>query len=149
MVFPTKRKIAVVRALLQSHPYDEAAYDLYPLEEFRDISQAIWIAERKKAIEWRTFETLLARCAPIAPVVGGVRPQPRKRIRRIALMTGSGASGIPLAASLGVDAYLTGEAGDHDSRSTDAHGRHQLRQRHGCRRVGEGRHHRMVLRRSR
>lgn len=114
MVFPTKRKIAVVRALLQSHPYDEAAYDLYPLEEFRDISQAIWIAERKKAIEWRTFETLLARCAPIAPVVGGVRPQPRKRIRRIALMTGSGASGIPLAASLGVDAYLTGEAGYHD-----------------------------------
>ncbi|MDP8244532.1 MAG: Nif3-like dinuclear metal center hexameric protein [Candidatus Hinthialibacter antarcticus] len=114
MVFPVKRKIAVVRALLQSHPYDEAAYDLIALEDFRDISQAIWIAELKKPISWRTFEARLSKHAPIPPVLGGVRPQPRKRIQRIAIMTGSGASGIPLAASLNVDAYLTGEAGYHD-----------------------------------
>lgn len=114
MVLPANKKFSVVRALMQSHPYDEAAYDLYTLEDFRDISQAIWIAGRKKAVSWRAFETLLAKHAPIPPTFGGVRPQPKKNIKRIAIMTGSGASAIPLVSRLGVDAYLTGEAGYHD-----------------------------------
>ncbi len=114
MVLPTGRKNAVIRALFQSHPYDEAAYDLYPLEDVRDIAQAVWIAERKKAMSWKSFESLIAAHAPIAPTFGGTRPQPKKPIKRIAILTGSGGSCIPFVSSLGADAFVTGEAGHHE-----------------------------------
>lgn len=114
MILPASRKLAVVDALQRAHPYDEAAYDLYPLEDVRDISQAMWIAEFKPALSWKAFEARLQRSTPLKPNIAGVRPRPKAKIKRAAILTGSGGSVIPMACSLGVDVFLTGEAGYHE-----------------------------------
>ncbi|MBI1388012.1 MAG: Nif3-like dinuclear metal center hexameric protein [bacterium] len=114
MVLPAGRKSAVINALWRAHPYEEPAYDLYSMEDVRDLSQAVWIAEFAQRLTWSQFEDALMKATPIAPTLGGVRPNAKRGVKRIAICTGSGGSLIPLAAGLGVDAFLTGEAGYHD-----------------------------------
>ncbi len=114
MILPKEKKYAVIEALYDCHPYEEPAYDLYALEEFHDVRQALWIAEFSKKISWGEFEKRIHGSLPKLENLSGVRPDKKRRIKRIAISTGSGNSLISLAANLGVDAYLTGEVGYHD-----------------------------------
>lgn len=113
MILPERAKWAVVNALYAAHPYEEPAYDLLEMDEFRDLRQALWIGEFEKALSWDEFQCRVSASLPRPEPLGGVRPNPRRRIRKIALSTGNGASLISMAAALDVDAYLTGEVGYH------------------------------------
>ena len=113
MILPERAKWSVVKALYNVHPYEEPAYDLYRLDEFRDLRQALWIAEFKKALTWEEWMNRIHASLPKLETPGGVRPNRKKRIRRIALSTGSGSSFVSSVASMNVDAYLTGEVGYH------------------------------------
>ncbi len=113
MILPERAKWAVVNALYAAHPYEEPAYDLFELDEFRDLRQALWIGEFERALSWDEFLRRVSASLPRPEPLGGVRPKPRRRIRKIALATGGGASLISMAAGLDVDAYLTGEVGYH------------------------------------
>ncbi len=113
MVLPASRKWAVIQALYQTHPYEEPAYDLYPLEDARDIRQALWIAEFDRKLSWDEFEKRVLNSRPGLKTLGGVRPDRRRKIRRAALSTGSGNSLLPLVYPLDVDVFLTGEMGYH------------------------------------
>lgn len=113
MVLPASKKQSVVNALFQHHPYEEPAYDLYPLEDFRDLSQALWIGELDKKISWNAFQERVIKSLPRKPELGGVRPDTKRKIKTIALSTGSGNNFLPIVKNLGVDVYLTGEMGYH------------------------------------
>ncbi len=113
MILPAKRQNAVVNALYASHPYEEPAYDLYPLQNVRDVRQALWIAEFSKKLSWSEFEKRVNQSLPQKPVFGGVRLDSKRKVKRVAISTGSGNSLVPTAVSLGVDVYLTGETGYH------------------------------------
>lgn len=114
MVLPPSRKAAVVEALFAAHPYEEPAYDIYPLETVIDLRQALWIGEFAPEKTWPEFEETIHQSLPIPPSLNGVRPRPDGKVGRIAVSTGSGSSMIQAASRLGVDAYLTGEAGYHN-----------------------------------
>lgn len=114
MVLPTKRKSSVIRALWQSHPYEEPAFDLYRLEDTRSLQNALWVAEFDKGLSWNEFETRVQKSLPKGAVLTGVKPDIKRKIKKIALSTGSGRDFIPVAMNMSVDAYLTGEAGYHD-----------------------------------
>lgn len=113
MVLPTSRKGAVIQALFESHPYEEPAYDLYPLEDLRDLRQALWIAEFGRKLSWSEFEKRIVKSLPGLKSLGGVRPDRRRPVRRFAVSTGSGNSLPALVYPLDVDVFLTGEMGYH------------------------------------
>ncbi len=113
MLLPERAKWSVVKALYAAHPYDEPAYELYILDEFRDLNQAVWIAQFDKKLSWDDFINRVSHSIPNSEFISEMRPDKRKRIQQIAISTGSGSSLVSLAANLGVDAYLTGEVGYH------------------------------------
>ena len=113
MILPKHRLTEVVKALRDHHPYDEPAYDIYPLEDVRGLHQALWCARFDKKLSWSELEARVRRSLHGPAQLGGVRPDSRRKIGKIALSTGSGNSFLPLVSRLGVDAYLTGEMGYH------------------------------------
>jgi dinuclear metal center YbgI/SA1388 family protein len=131
MILPTKRQNAVVNALYASHPYEEPAYDLYPLQSGRDIQQAVWLAEFEKKITWQELEKRVDKSLPLSPTFVNVRPDPQRKIKTLAISTGSGSSLIPLASSLGGDAYLTGEVGYHQLWEAEERGLNVMTVGHG------------------
>jgi len=113
MILPKEKKHTVITALFAAHPYEEPAYDLYPLEDFCDISQAVWVAEFRRKLTWSAFVEKVKKSLPRPPEFGGVRPDAKRKVGRIALSTGSGSSVLSIVKKLGVDAFLTGEMGYH------------------------------------
>lgn len=112
MVFPHGCKSRVLRALHESHPYDEVAYDLLPLEEFKDLGHAVWIAEFASPMSWEQFRATVESSLRVPPSWMQCTPHD-KPVQRIAISTGSGNSMLGTVGGLGVDAYLTGELGYH------------------------------------
>ena len=113
MILPAHKQTAVVNALYASHPYEEPAYDLYPLQDVRGLRQALWTAEFKKKLSWSEFAQRVAQSLPAPVSLGGVRPDRRRKVQRIAISTGSANDLIATVADLEIDAYLTGEVGYH------------------------------------
>jgi dinuclear metal center YbgI/SA1388 family protein len=113
MIFPVGRKNAIVNSLHKIHPYEEPAYDIYPLESIRGLAHAVWIADFGKKLQWNEFESRIYNSIKGIPHITTVRPNPKHKIRRIAISTGSGSSFLPIIGGLDVDCYLTGEMGYH------------------------------------
>ena len=111
-VLPAYLKGKVVGALLSNHPYEEPAYDLYPLKNQWMQTGSGLIGELPDEMEVTKFiqmvkETFQAGCVKTNKFSG-------KRIRTIALCGGSGAFLLPQAIGQGADAFLTGEIKYHD-----------------------------------
>jgi len=84
-------KNEVIKAMLKAHPYEEVAYDLYPLSH----------PSKKYGIG-------LVGTLDKPKTING------KKIKRIGLVTGSGGSFVEKAYRLGAEAFFTGEAKYHD-----------------------------------
>lgn len=112
-IMPERISKRVVKAMLKSHPYEEVAYDLYPLTNVGpgvglgrvgNLSTpkklADFIAEVKKVLEIDSVN-----------VVGS----PDKLIQRVAVCGGSGAGLIQKAAFVGADVLVTGDVKYHEA----------------------------------
>jgi dinuclear metal center YbgI/SA1388 family protein len=101
----------VVKALLASHPYEEVAYDLYPLvnANIRAGMGAIGITDA----DYDEIEFLNA----VAEKLGaaGVRYSQLtgKKVRKVALCGGSGSFLLGEAIAAGADAFITGDIKYH------------------------------------
>lgn len=111
-VLPAYLKNKVVSALLKVHPYEEPAYDIYPLKNSWD-SVGLGVvgdlpAERDELDLLTEIKDIFA--------VGSVRHTSllNKKVKRVALCGGSGASFANAAISAGAQVYITGEARYHD-----------------------------------
>ncbi|MFH0842599.1 MAG: Nif3-like dinuclear metal center hexameric protein [Bacteroidota bacterium] len=101
----------VVRALLENHPYEEAAYDIYPLEN-DNITVGMGCtgelpepADDKEFLE--SMKTLFtARGIRHSKLTG-------KKVRRVALCGGAGGSLINDALASGADAFVTADIRYH------------------------------------
>jgi dinuclear metal center YbgI/SA1388 family protein len=111
-VLPSYLKNRVVSALLKVHPYEEPAYDIYPLKNIWSGAGAGVIGElpeERDAIEFMSgIKKKLG--------VGSLRysPLPGKKIKKVALCSGAGGVFAGVAMAAGADLYLTGEARYHD-----------------------------------
>jgi dinuclear metal center YbgI/SA1388 family protein len=115
MLCPKNRLDAILLALWDSHPYEEVAYDLYPLSGYQSDSHYLWRGELEVEMTLADFagavrDNLGEGIAPVKYAGPGNRP-----IRTVAWCSGSGKSLIRSAAGLRVDAYLTGDTGHHDA----------------------------------
>ena len=103
---------AVVQAMLNAHPYEEVAYDLYPLaNNHPDIgSGAIgWLPEPMEEVAFLAK----VKAAFNVPAIKhtALRGKP---VERVAVCGGSGAFLIGRARSAGVDAYVTADIKYHE-----------------------------------
>lgn len=111
-IMPSYIKGRVIKALLNAHPYEEPAYDIYPVKNSWDAVGTGVIGELP--VERDEVEFLQEIKEKFA--VGSVRHTPLlgRKIKRVALCGGAGGSFAGAAMASGADLYITGEARYHD-----------------------------------
>ncbi|MHB8793197.1 MAG: Nif3-like dinuclear metal center hexameric protein [Thermoleophilia bacterium] len=111
-VFPSRRVEEVIQALVTAHSYEEPAYDIYPLENRRHDAGSGRLGELPSQMRLADLAAMLAEIFGMrgARFVG----DPEMPVRRIALVPGSGAGYISLAAGK-ADVLVTGDFKYHDS----------------------------------
>lgn len=101
----------VVDALTSAHPYEEVAYDIYPLENrYNSVGSGI-VGEFAEALPHKKFMALLRKVFQI-PVIRYSGTE-RKEYKRIALCGGSGSFLTGKAAGAKADAFLTADIKYH------------------------------------
>jgi len=122
-VFEEKRLSRVLKALHKAHPYEEPAYDLIPLRNSgrnRGYGVIGYLPEAMPLGElWEAFLDRLQNSEPkYLPGeydFSSVRlaGDPRQKIKKIAILNGSGGSFVPKALFNGADLYITGDIDYH------------------------------------
>jgi dinuclear metal center YbgI/SA1388 family protein len=87
-IFPAYKQKSIIRALLNSHPYEEVAYDIYPLENEFDQAGAGMIGTLEQKMTEMQFLMLLKDvlnipCIRHSPLLG-------KKVGKVAVCGGSG-----------------------------------------------------------
>lgn len=111
-IMPSYIKGRVIKALLNAHPYEEPAYDIYPVKNSWDAVGTGVIGELPAERDEIGFlQEIKEKFA-----VGSVRHTPLlgRKIKRVALCGGAGGSFAGAAMASGADLYITGEARYHD-----------------------------------
>ena len=113
MVVPPRLREGVIRALREVHPYEEPAFDLYPLVAVNSRRGSGRIGELTAQMRLDEFVRHAAQLLP--PTVWGVRAagDPARPVRTVAVCGGSGASLADTARAAGADAYLTADLKHH------------------------------------
>jgi len=111
VAFPDWNKTSVIKSLLANHPYEEVAYDIYPLENSLHTAGLGAVGYLKKAMGANDFLSSLQSCFGNMPLKYCTH---EKMIKRVAVCGGSGASLLGTAVSAGADAYITGDIKYHD-----------------------------------
>jgi dinuclear metal center YbgI/SA1388 family protein len=115
-----ERLPAAVSALKGAHPYEEPAYDLYPVlnrGESRGLGRIGTLAEPTTAGEFALAVKQRLSAAGVR-LVG----EPGRRVKKVALCGGSGASLIHEAARKGADLMVTADVKYHEAREAQALG---------------------------
>ncbi|MCF6170766.1 MAG: Nif3-like dinuclear metal center hexameric protein [Bacteroidales bacterium] len=111
-VVPDYRLPGVVGAMIAAHPYEEVAYDVYPLSNSDPTSGAGMIGEVKNNQNATDFLTR------VKQVLGTpfLRHSPliNQKVKKIAICGGSGSFLIHVAARAGADIFLSADIKYHD-----------------------------------
>ncbi len=107
MILPDNLKSRVIGALLESHPYEEVAYDLYPLENTWDRVGLGMIGELEKEMEeyefLNTVKTIFnASCVRYTSLRNN-------KIKKVAVCGGSGSFLLKKAIASGADAFISSD----------------------------------------
>lgn len=113
-IVPQTKLEKVLQNMLQAHPYEEAAYDLYRLERPERVFSLGRVGKLAAEIELKQF------CDDIKKQLGlkylRIAGDINKPVRKIAVVSGAGASFIGKARHQGCDALLTGDLKYHEAR---------------------------------
>lgn len=112
VVVPAFLQQAVINSLVKAHPYEEVAYDLYPLKNDLPSYGAGLMGRLKEPMPPDVFLHHLKTSLQL-PLIRHTTP-PLKSIRNVAICTGAGGFLIPKALRSGMDAFLTADLKYHD-----------------------------------
>ncbi|MCS5696157.1 Nif3-like dinuclear metal center hexameric protein [Desulfofundulus thermocisternus] len=120
-IVPQRLVERVVRAMLEAHPYEEVAYDLYPLANQVTPSSGLGrIGVLEETLPLKDFVTYVKEVLELPAVRwGGEKGRP---VKRVALCGGSGGDLWPRALALNADVFVTGDVGYHTARDMLAAG---------------------------
>lgn len=111
-VAPAERLPQVLRAMFQAHPYEEVAYDVYPLEGSPGLHGLGRVGELSGEAAGEDLAQKMAKATGASQVqTYGDLTRP---VGRVALCGGSGGTLWPDALAAGAELYITGEIGYHD-----------------------------------
>lgn len=106
-----------VKALLAAHPYEEPAFDVYPLLNERRTSGPGRIGTIAEPMSLKEFAAV-ARESLAAPGLRYVG-NPTGMVKKVALCSGSGASLLHDAVRAGADVLVTGDVKYHEARNAE------------------------------
>ncbi len=111
-VFPDFLKNRIVSAMLETHPYEEVAYDIYPIDNRFGMVGAGMAGELEKEEETNEFFVRIKRmfgtgCIRHTKII-------KARIAKVALCGGSGSFLLHDAIASGADIFVTGDMKYHD-----------------------------------
>jgi dinuclear metal center YbgI/SA1388 family protein len=110
-VVPRGRLAAVIEAYLGTHPYDEPAFDVYPVE---DVLSRTGLGRSGELDEATTVAALAGRVADLFELTSCMWSGDRDRlVKRVAVLPGSGRS--MMADAAGHEVLITGDLGYHDA----------------------------------
>jgi len=106
-IFPKHIQSQVIKALLSSHPYEEVAYDIYPLDNEYNQSGIGMIGELDSPLDEVEFlhqlkETFQCKVIKHTQLLG-------KLIRKVAVCGGSGSTYLSKAVAQKADIYISGD----------------------------------------
>ncbi len=119
-VCPTDKLASLIDTMKSVHPYEEVAFDVYPLENPAPSRFGLGlVGDLPQSTPLRNFaETCKSALArdnkhPLATV--GMIGEASRPVRRIAVCSGGGGSMVQRAIASKADAFLTGEMTHHDA----------------------------------
>jgi len=106
-VYLADREPRIIKALLDSHPYEEVAYDIYTLDNCHPRIGSGMIGELTKPMKEKDFlvhlkETMKTDCIRYSPLIG-------RKIQRVAVCGGSGSFLLPEAIKNGADILVSAD----------------------------------------
>jgi putative NIF3 family GTP cyclohydrolase 1 type 2 len=111
MIVPVFRLDAVLQAMRSAHPYEEVAFDVYPLENHNAGYGAGAIGTLPRRMSLRRFLGLIQRTLGSRhPRYGG---NPETEVQSIAVCGGSGGELLPDAIAAGADVLVTADLRYH------------------------------------
>ncbi len=102
----------VVKEMLEAHPYEEAAYDVYPVVNDSVNFGFGAIGELGEMVQLREYIDFVKRVLGLDIVKASHMPD--AKIEKIALCAGSGVSFYGDAVKSGADVFITGDVKHHD-----------------------------------
>jgi dinuclear metal center YbgI/SA1388 family protein len=117
-VVPAGRLEGIVRALRAAHPYEEPAFDLFPLAPAPGRRGFGWVGPVGPATVTQLVDRVKRELGVDHVLLAG---PPEHEVARVAVCAGSGADLVPDAIAAGATLMLTGEVRHHDAlRATEA-----------------------------
>ncbi len=111
-IFPAWLESRLLSAMKAAHPYEEVAYDIYPLENKHLRAGSGICGELEEAMEETAFLGMVKKTTGSGVIrYTGIR---NKAVRKVAVCGGAGAFLIRQAIQSGADAYITGDLKYHD-----------------------------------
>ena len=112
VIFESFKQNQIVAAMKAAHPYEEVAHQIYQLENDNQYSGLGMYGEFETEVDENYFLNLVKEKFNLNIIKHS--DLNNKKIRRVGVLGGSGASGIKAALSKKCDAYLTGDLKYHD-----------------------------------
>ena len=112
IVYPAYLETQVVKALIDNHPYEEVAYDIFTMENVHHGIGSGLIGELEEAID----ETVFLQMIKTVFECGVIRHSAlrSKSIKKVAVCGGSGSFLIKKAIQAGADIFFTGDVKYHE-----------------------------------
>ncbi len=111
VIFPKHREQEVLRALFDSHSYEEVAYEIFTLENVNQSIGMGMIGELEKPMDAKK----LLESVKVKMKANGIRHSTLldKKIEKVAVLGGSGAFAISAAKAAGADLFITSDIKYH------------------------------------
>ena len=112
VILPDFLQNAVLRALKNAHPYEEVAYDFYPLNNENQLVGSGMVGNLPSPIDSKAFLELLQSRFGLSVVKHS--PIVKEKVQKIAICGGSGSFLIPDAKSAKADFFVSSDIKYHD-----------------------------------
>ncbi|MBS4022592.1 MAG: Nif3-like dinuclear metal center hexameric protein [Dethiobacter sp.] len=119
-IIPASKRKHVIQAMLKAHPYEETAYDIYPLHNEGATFGLGRIGKIDSPCTLAEFCGFIKEKMNIRQL--RVTGDPNKTIEKVAVCGGAGADLIHAASFAGADVLVTGDIKYHDARDAGAIG---------------------------
>jgi dinuclear metal center protein, YbgI/SA1388 family len=112
VIFEGYKQGRIISAMKSAHPYEEVAYQIYNLDNENQYAGLGMYGELEEEMDEKDFLRMVKEKFSLEVIKHSAFNN--KKIKRVGVLGGSGASGIKSALSKKCDAYLTGDIKYHD-----------------------------------
>ncbi len=111
-IFPQWKEVEIRRALLEAHPYEEVAYDIYPLDNLHQNIGSGMLGYLPEEMEESAFLTHIKNVFNLKVIRHTALTG--RRVSKIAFCGGAGSFLTGAAVASGADFYITGDVKYHE-----------------------------------